>query len=369
MREHWRFLVGAALLLLVAGVVVAVTTDTPAEVKLRRSLGLEAPCLASTQESAGWREEPGLPAARDESRAVALGGLIYLAGGTARLLEYGRPSGVPGVREHVRAQSVDELLRFDPVSRRFERLAPMPERLNHVVLVTHGGRIYVVGGLGDLLFGADVRRAMFEYDPAADRWRAMPSMPTARGAASGAVIGDALFVAGGMGAGGEVLDVVERFDFRTRRWERVADMPSAREHAAGAVAGGRMYVLGGRTLRSDSIDVVEVYDPAEDRWRRAAPMPQDAGSLEAAAVERFVLAIGGDDDREGWVTDAVQRYDPVSDRWTRLPAMRTKRHGMAAAIAGERLWTFGGSPCARFAASPIVESFDLRLVTAGASPG
>jgi N-acetylneuraminic acid mutarotase len=363
MREHWRFLVGAALLLLVAGVVIAIATDTPAEVRLRQSLGLDAPCLASTQESDGWREEPSLPAARDESRAVALGGSIYLAGGTARLLEYGRPSEVPGVREHVRAQSVDELLRFDPVVGRYERLAPMPERLNHIVLAAHGGRIYVVGGLGDLLFGADVRREMFEYDPGEDRWRRMPPMPTARGAASGAVIGDSLFVAGGMGAGGKVLDVVERFDFRTRRWERAADMPSAREHAASAVSGERMYVLGGRTLRSDSIDVVEVYDPANDRWRRATPLPQDAGSLEAASVEGFVLAIGGDDDREGWVTDAVQRYDPTSNQWTPLPPMRTKRHGMAAAIAGDRLWTFGGSPCARFAASPIVESFDLRLVS------
>ena len=45
-----------------------------------------------------------------------------------------------------------------------------------------------------------------------------------------------------------------------------------------------------------------------------------------------------------------------------LPPMRTKRHGMAAAIAAGRLYTFGGSPCARFAASDIVESFDLELV-------
>jgi N-acetylneuraminic acid mutarotase len=170
-------------------------------------------------------------------------------------------------------------------------------------------------------------------------------------------------VAGGMGAGGRILNVVERFDFRKGEWETVAEMPSAREHAVGAVAGDRMYVLGGRTLRSDSIDVVEVYDPENDRWRRAAPLPQDAGSLEAAAVDGFVLAIGGDDDREGWVTGAVQRYDPTSNEWTQLPPMRTKRHGMAAAIAGDRLWTFGGSPCARFAASPIVESFDLRLVS------
>ena len=72
-----------------------------------------------------------------------------------------------------------------------------------------------------------------------------------------------------------------------------------------------------------------------------------------------MLTVGGDDDREGWVTGALQRYDPRADEWTQLPPMRTKRHGMAAAVAGDRLWTFGGSPCAQFAARSIVESYDL----------
>lgn len=362
MREHWRFLLGATIVLLLAGVGIAIGTDTTAEVRLRQTLGLEAPCLPSTEESRGWRAEPSLPAPRDEARAVALDGEVYVAGGTDKLIEYGRPSEVPGVREHVRARSVDELLRFDPDTRRFTRLAPMPERLNHVSMVTHGGKIYVVGGLGDLLFGADVRRDMFEYDPSQDRWREMPPMPTARGAAAAGVIGDSLYVVGGMGAGGRIQNVLERFDFRTRRWERAADMPTTREHMAGTVSDGRFYVLGGRTLRSDSLDVAEVYDPQHDRWRRAAAMPQDAGSLEAAAVDGYVLAIAGDDDREGWVTGAIQRYDAESNEWSQLPPMRTKRHGMAAAAVGGRLWTFGGSPCARFAASRIVESFDLSLV-------
>ena len=89
----------------------------------------------------------------------------------------------------------------------------MPERLNHVSMVTYGGKIYVVGGLGDVLFGADVRREMWEYDPATDRWRDMPPMPTARGAASAGVIGDVLYVAGGVGENGKVLSTVEAFDF------------------------------------------------------------------------------------------------------------------------------------------------------------
>ena len=36
-----------------------------------------------------------------------------------------------------------------------------------------------------------------------------------------------------------------------------------------------------------------------------------------------------------------------------------------AAYAADRIWAFGGSPCARFAASDIVESFDASRVAAG----
>jgi N-acetylneuraminic acid mutarotase len=365
LRAHWRFLLAAMVLLVGSAAVVAVATDTPAEVRLRNTLGLEAPCLPTTEDSPGWREEPSLPADRDENRAVTLDGKVYLAGGTETLLEYGKPSDVPGIKEYVRAQSVDDLTRFDPATRRFERLAPMPERLNHVSMVTHGGRIYVVGGLGDVLFGADVRREMWEYDPASDRWRDMPSMPTARGAASAGVIGDVLYVAGGVGENGRVLNTLEAFDFTTGTWERKADMPTAREHAAYAAAAGRFYVFGGRMPTNDAITVAEAYEPAADRWRRVAQLPQRAGSFEAVVVDGYVVTVGGDSDIEGWVTGAVQRYEPARDAWLQLPPMRTKRHGMAVAYAGDRIWAFGGSPCARFAASDIVESFEARRVAAG----
>jgi N-acetylneuraminic acid mutarotase len=359
---HWRFLAAATVALVVAGAALALLTDTPAEIRLRDQLGLEHPCLPETEDSAGWREEPSLPRAADEGRAVALDGRIYIAGGTARLIAYGRPSSVPGVREEVRAQSLDRMVAFDPEAGTYEALAPMPERLNHQAMAVHDGKVYVVGGSGDLLFGADARSEMFEYDPASDRWTELPEMPTDRLAPGAGVIGDKLYVAGGLSDNGRLTGVLEAFDFRTRKWERLASLPTPREHVAAAVLDDRLYVMGGRTLEADSLDVVERYDPAADRWERLAPLPQRAGSFEAAAVDGRVLTVGGDDDREGWVTGALQSYDPGADRWSELSPMRTKRHGHAAAVAGGRLYTFGGSPCARFAASDIVESFDLGLV-------
>jgi hypothetical protein len=42
--------------------------------------------------------------------------------------------------------------------------------------------------------------------------------------------------------------------------------------------------------------------------------------------------------------------------------MRTPRHGFAAAMLGSRIYAIGGSPCALFAASDIVESYDADRV-------
>jgi non-specific serine/threonine protein kinase len=162
-----------------------------------------------------------------------------------------------------------------------------------------------------------------------------------------------------------VLSTLEAFDFTTGEWARRADMPTAREHAAYAAAADRLYVFGGRTPGNDAITVVETYEPGADRWRRVAQLPQRAGSFEAVVVDGYVVTVGGDSDIEGWVTGAVQRYDPARNAWLQLPEMRTKRHGMAVAYAGDRIWAFGGSPCARFAASAIVESFEASRVAAG----
>jgi N-acetylneuraminic acid mutarotase len=362
LREHWRFLAIAVAALAVTGILVGLLTDTPAEIRVRQQLGLDHPCLPETEDSPGWREEASLPSGTDEARAVEVDGRIYVAGGTSRIISYGRPSSIPGVREEVRAESLSRVLAFDPAAGTYEARAPMPERLNHQGMGVHDGRIYVAGGSGDLLFGADARRELFEYDPAADTWTELAGMPTPRLAPGAGVIDDRLYIAGGMSDNGRLMNTLEAYDFDTGEWERLASMPTAREHVASTVLDGKLYVLGGRTLETDSLDVVERYDPETDTWETLAPLPQDAGSFEAAAVNGRVLTVGGDDDREGWVTGAVQSYDPATDTWSQLPEMRTMRHGHAVAVAADRLYAFGGSPCALFAASDIVESFDTGLV-------
>lgn len=325
-------------------------TETEAERDLKNLVGYEVvPCKPQIITASQWRLGPPLPSPIDEPRAVTLGDTVYLLGG------------VDGFEETDAGEQVHELpdvTAFVPATGRYTRRAPMPDAGNHVGVVAHDGRIYVLGGYQpDLARPAKDRFA--RYDPKADRWEELEPMPFRRGAMAAGVIGDRLIVAGGADGVGNETDRVDAYSFRTRTWERLADMPTGREHTGAAVVGGRLYVVGGRSGDADDLRVAERYDPRQDEWTSLPDLPVGAGGLSALAVDGKVITIGGGSDTKGTVTGAVQQLDPRTGRWRRLPGMRTPRHGHAAAAVDDRLWALGGSACAYYAATDMTESLEV----------
>jgi hypothetical protein len=348
----------AVIALLAVAVPVIGLTESRLELEVKARLGLlDDPCKPATRPSPGWRAEPDLPRRRDEVRAVAAGGAIYLAGGIEAITDYRAPSERAG--ERIAVASLDDFRRFDPATGTYTELPALPARLNHLGLEAYDGDVYAVGGHGRLLLGADPRRDFYRFDTARRRWDRLPPMPTARGAFASAVVGDRLYVAGGQARLG-VLRTLEFYDFGDRAWHSAPPMPSAREHVGGAAAGGYFYVVGGRSRVSDALRTVERYDPVRRRWDRLPGLPTPTGGLDAVGVEGRIVAVGGGDDTRKTVTGAVQRFDPHTRRWSRLAPMRTPRHGLGAAYADGRLYTFGGAPCAGFATSRFAESLELR---------
>lgn len=349
--------VGSVVVVVAIALAVVALTDNPIERAVGEALGIG--CLPNQIDSPGWRSERQLSGKVDEPRAVALGEHIYLAGGIDALVAFGKPSDVPGVEELTEVHALDQFRRFDPATGRYTTLAKLPEPRNHFGMVARGSDVYVVGGEEDVVGGAYPKADFFRYQTTTNRWSRMPSMPSRRSAVAEGVIGERLYVAGGLHRG-QPQRTLEVYDFRTGRWSQGPDMPSAREHVASAVAGGKLYVLGGRNRRTDALPTVERFDPQAGRWESVRSLPTPSGGLGAENVDGKVIALGGGNDRDGTVTGAVERFDPVRGEWEALPPMMTKRHGFAVSYAGGRLYTFGGSPCAYFAASDFVESFDPR---------
>jgi|tagenome__1003787_1003787.scaffolds.fasta_scaffold20971569_2 hypothetical protein len=173
--------------------------------------------------------------------------------------------------------------RYDIVRDRWTRVANMPVALNHAAAVAYRGRVYVLGGYSSRTGLDDEVATLYRYDPRRDRWRRLPSMPTAHGALAVGVIGGRLYAAGGAGQGG-VHAELEIYDFKQRRWSRGPAMAVARDHLAGAVAGGRFYALAGRARGHGNYDVVEAYNPRTRRWRTLPRMQKPRGG---SALRRY----------------------------------------------------------------------------------
>lgn len=132
-----------------------------------------------------WEEGPSMAQPRFNFGAAALGGQIYVVGGS-----HGR-----SFDDHSRF-TLDSAERYDPASRTWTMLPPMRmERSGCVAAAGADGRLYVFGGEDDDQWFESCER----YDPLTRRWEWLPGMNTARTGGSAAVLGNRIFVLGGAG--------------------------------------------------------------------------------------------------------------------------------------------------------------------------
>lgn len=133
--------------------------------------------------AAAWTAAAPLPDARNHGGGAATGGLFYAIAGRH---DWNESSG-----------DVADVDAFDPVSGAWSSRAPIPiarSEIGGATSAMEDGRLLVVGGsLAGIVPSADV----LVYDPAADAWCALPSLPEPRKGAVAARIGARVVVIGG----------------------------------------------------------------------------------------------------------------------------------------------------------------------------
>lgn len=323
--------------------------ELPGEKAVKDRLGFphSEPCgpIINRGSPANSRREPPTPTLRDGPSGVVAGDSAYLVGGVAGLNYSG-----------TKATSLSTVERFDFSSETYDRLPPLPEERNHVGLAAWRGDLFAVGGLRDDLEGGDAATDVWRLVPGGKRWTSLASMPTARGAAGAAVIGDRLYLVGGIGKGGRRLNTLEAYDLVEDRWIRLPSMRVVRDHLGVVAHGGRLYALGGRTIGSAFADF-ERYDPATNRWERLAPIPEPTAGFGMAAFGDRIVAAGGEDLERNVLTGSVWSYDMERDSWSQLASMSEPRHGFAGVNYEGRLWAFAGSRCSGFHPVRSVRSY------------
>jgi N-acetylneuraminic acid mutarotase len=255
---------------------------------------------------------------------------------------------------------------YDPAADRWTTKKKMPLPAHHLATVGFAGKIYVFGGAIQAQAGGPNQKpsnSAWEYDPAADTWKALAPMPTARMASVAAEVQGKIYVIGGasvhpgaklVSLGPKVphrsLNVNEVYDPATNKWETRMAMPTARNHAAAGVVSGKLYVIGGRLASAfasagSNSDVVEVYDPTENTWGAAGlRMPTARSAMGFATFGNRILIAGGEIvDRHMFAAiRAVEAYDPATNQWSELPILPSARQGVSAAVVGDRLYVIGG---------------------------
>ncbi len=194
--------------------------------------------------------------------------------------------------------STAEFARFDPATKTWTQLTPLPAGRSSHDAVFLGDKLYVVGGwtlagdgdgdwLNDALF-MDVSKEPLT-------WTALPKQPFERRALAIGELQGKLVVIGGIDGDGDISRRVDVYDPATQTWNIASELPGEGMNGFGVSA----WHLGGGLYVSGSNGVVYRLTAVDGEWEAVAKLDQPRffhRLLPNSAAENSLLAIAGASD-------------------------------------------------------------------------
>jgi N-acetylneuraminic acid mutarotase len=188
--------------------------------------------------------------------------------------------------------------RLNLKDRRTWESLPLGPALQGLNLVADRDRLYRIGGMSvhqapgkpvELVSVADFAR----FDPTTKTWTDLPPLPTPRSTHDAVVSLGKLYVVGGWWMHGgqsgnnEFLEDALVFDLSKEgaRWEKLETPPFQRRALAVAANKGIIFVLGGLEEDGNVVKSVAIYDPASNTWTRGPELP--GSKLQGFAASAF----------------------------------------------------------------------------------
>jgi N-acetylneuraminic acid mutarotase len=314
----------------------------PNEVRMFRSLFFVALGFLMTLESIASAQSspyPPLPEAVSSFGAISSDGFVYVYGGHAGKAHTYSTETVSGT-----------FRRLDLKHPKVWEELPSGPHLQGMNLAAHAGKIYRVGGMqprnapdepADNHSVADAAC----YDPMTRHWTPLPPLPVPRSSHDVVALDGKLYVVGGWWMKGreqksEWLKTAMVLDLAAKepKWTSI-EQPFQRRALCAASLDGKLFVIGGMDEQGTLTKSVDVYDPHEGKWSKVAPLPGDEAngfSPAACAMDRrlFVAAADG----------GVYRIDAKMKTWEKIGGLDVGRIVARLIPAGEgRLLVIGGS--------------------------
>ena len=348
-----------------------------------------------------WSKAAPFPEPEEELYGTVINGKFYVVGGfgfnpggvASAALPGGR-GGAPAAGRGGAATNIGPcggcppglMYEYDPAADKWTRKKDMPVHVHHQAQAAYNGKLYIFGGCLRQISGEGATANVWEFDPAADSYKALAPMPVKRCSAQAEEVGGKIYVIGGLeplenGLGTRVTGRNEMYDPATNTWTTRSPMPTSRNHAFSGVVNNKIYVIGGRIGAGNipattNIDVVEEYDPATNLWGSIKDRMPTARSGGGAATYNGKIYVGGGELQNRQLAAAfraLEAYDPASNTWEILPSMPSARHGNAMGFIGNRLHVVsgkmeGGGAADMTAGSPhpyATESHDVLEIPSG----
>ena len=225
-------------------------------------------------------------------------------------------------------------------------MAPIMEPRSSMAVATFEDKIIIIGGRSNL----GVLSSVEMYDPIVNAWSSLQEKPTAVYDALAVVIGEKVYVPGGVKEDGSLTNVVEVFNPRKNEWESCAELPVPLSAYGLAAYEGQIYLFGGWDSQKP-LDSVWRYDPTTDTWHPGTPMPTARLKPAVLADAGKIYVMGGADGKVKLNTS--ESYSPYielekENPWKVEPDLPAKLSGYTAiklydkiAVIGDKSTTSG----------------------------
>jgi N-acetylneuraminic acid mutarotase len=220
-------------------------------------------------------------------------------------------------------------------------VANYPEILESPAVSSDGTFAYSAGGGMNFV----PTNGFYRYDPVADAWTTLASLPQtlfdARATYAGNV--NKVYVFGGIDAAFNVLNTTYIYDIATDSWTTGASMPDARffPNVAYYGANGKIYVIGGLDASFTEQGQTWEYDPVADTWDTSrASIPVAMGGSATSIVDQNIYLAGSFGATGG--TTLHYRYDILADSWTQMADVPAAVYEAAGAAVGNQTYVVGG---------------------------
>ena len=210
---------------------------------------------------------------------------------------------------------------YDPAADAWSGILSLPVARAGLSAAELNGKIYCLGGWSGKYDSAIDTVDVIAYDPATDTYTDKNSLPQARSFAAAVNLNDAVYLIGGYN-NGSYTKTLYRYNTGGDSWTGLASM-SVNRAGHGAVAlNNRIYVFGGLSSAGHPLSSGEAYNPDTNSWSAIADMPIALFGLAAVTDGRYIYAAGGSSSTasmfEG-MSRVFLKYNPATNTWSYTP--------------------------------------------------